>query len=185
MNMIASAWQLRASFIRWSLFLVPVIILLGVLSGQLSGSGADSAWFSALEMPAIYPPGWLFGVVWTVLYALMGFAMAVVASAKGARGRGAAALAFIVQLVLNLAWSPMFFAAHQITGALALIALLDLAVIVTIVLFWRIRRSASVLMLPYLAWVLFATLLTWEIRQANPDLDGQRDYSGAIDRYEF
>ena len=185
MNMIASAWQLRASFVRWSLFLVPLLILLGVLSSLLSGSGAQSAWFSALEMPSTYPPSWLFGVVWTVLYALMGFAMAVIAAAKGARGRGVATLAFVMQLVINLAWSPMFFGSHQITGALILIVLLDLAVIVTIVLFWRIRRLAALLMLPYLAWILFATLLTYQIRQANPHMDGQLDYSGAIDRYEF
>lgn len=185
MNMIASAWQLRASFIRWSLFLVPLIILLGALSSRLSGSGTDSAWFSALELPSIYPPGWLFGVVWPILYALMGFALAVIAAAKGARGRGVAVLAFVIQLVINLAWSPMFFGSHQITGALILILLLDLAVLVTIVLFWRIRRLAGLLMLPYLAWILFATLLTYQIRQANPHLDGQADYSGAIDRYEF
>ncbi len=185
MNMIASRWQLRTSFIRWSLLLVPLIILLGVVSGQLSGSGSDSAWFSALKMPATYPPGWLFGVVWTVLYALMGFALAIVASAKGARGRGAAVLAFIVQLVLNLAWSPMFFGYHQISGALFLIAVLDVAVIVTIALFWRIRRSAALLMLPYLAWILFATLLNWQILDANRGLDGKQDYSGAIGRYEF
>ncbi|MCB2047210.1 MAG: tryptophan-rich sensory protein [Novosphingobium sp.] len=185
MNMIASAWQLRASFIRWSLFLVPSIILLGVLSAQFSGSGVESAWFSALEMPAIYPPSWLFGVAWTVLYALMGFALAVIAAAKGARGRGAAVLMFVVQLVLNLAWSPMFFALHQITGALALIIVLDVAVLITIVLFWKVRRSAALLMLPYLAWILFATFLTWQIREANPHLDGQQDYSGAIERYEF
>ena len=99
----------------------------------------------------------------------MGFAMAVIAAAKGARGRGAATLAFVMQLMINLAWSPMFFGSHQITGALILIALLDLAVIVTIALFWRIRRSAALLMLPYLAWILFATLLTCQIRQANPE----------------
>lgn len=184
MNMIASPWQIRSSFIRWALVFVPVIILLGVLSGQLAGSGADSAWFSALEMPAIYPPGWLFGVVWTVLYALMGIALAIVMAAKGARGRGAAVLIFAVQLVLNLAWSPVFFAAHQITGAFILIVVLDLAVLATIALFWRVRRVAALLLLPYLAWALFATLLTWEIRQANPELDGKA-YSGAIERYEF
>jgi translocator protein len=183
MNMIASQWQLRASFVRWALFLVPVIILLGVLSGQLAGSGAGSAWFAALQMPAAYPPGWLFGVAWTILYALMGCALAVIAAAKGARGRGAAVLMFIVQLLLNLAWSPMFFAAHQLTGALVLIVVLDLAVVLTIVLFWRVRRSAALLLLPYLAWILFATYLIFEIRQANPDLDG-RDYPGTM-RYEF
>lgn len=183
--MIASAWQLRASFIRWSLFLVPLLVLLGTLSGTLSGSGADSAWFSALDMPATYPPSWLFGVVWTVLYVLMGFALAVIAAAKGARGRGPAVLAFVVQLALNLAWSPVFFGAHQITGALVLIVVLDLAVILTIALFWKVRRSAALLMLPYLAWILFATVLTYQIREANPHLDGQQDYSGAIERYEF
>ena len=185
MNMIASVWQLRASFIRWSLFLVPLIILLGVLSSQLSGAGPNSAWFSALEMPATYPPSWLFGVVWTVLYALMGFALATIAAAKGARGRGVAVLAFAIQLALNLAWSPMFFASHRITGALILLGLLDLAVIVTIALFWRIRRSAALLLMPYLDWILFATLLTWQILELNPEMDGAQDYSGAIDRYEF
>jgi benzodiazapine receptor len=184
MNVIASSWQLRASFIRWALFLVPAIVLLGVLSGQLSGSGTENPWFQELQMPAAYPPGWLFGVAWTILYALMGFALAIIAAAKGARGRGMAVLVFVVQLVINLAWSPMFFGAHQITGALILILVLDVAVILTIILFARVRRSAALLLLPYLAWILFATYLNFEIRQANPDLDGQ-DYSGAVQRYEF
>ena len=184
MNMIASPWQLRASFIRWSLFLVPLIILLGVLSGELAGSGAGSSWFQALKMPALYPPGRQFSMVWTILYTMMGFSLAIIAAAKGARGRGVAVLAFVVQLVLNLAWSPMFFAAKQISGALLLIVVLDLAAILTIWLFWRVRRSAALLLLPYLAWILFATWLTFEIRQANPLLDGH-DYPGTSQRYEF
>jgi translocator protein len=184
MNMIASPWQLRASFIRWALFLVPVIILLGVLSAEVSGSGSDSTWFRALKMPALYPPGWLFGVVWTILYAMMGFALAIIAAAKGARGRGVAVLAFVFQLTLNLAWSPMFFGAKQLSGALLLIVVLDLAVILTIWLFARVRRSAALLLLPYLAWILFATWLTFEIRQANPALDGH-DYPGTSQRFEF
>ncbi|RYZ61917.1 MAG: tryptophan-rich sensory protein, partial [Proteobacteria bacterium] len=112
---------LRASYIRWALFLVPAIVLLGVLSGQLAGSGADNPWFAALEKPALYPPGWTFGVVWTVLYALMGLALAMILAARGARGRGLATAVFVVQLVLNLAWSPLFFALHQLDGAFYLI----------------------------------------------------------------
>lgn len=184
MRMIASKGQLRGTFIRWSLLFVPAFVLLGALSGQFAGSGPDNPWFDALVKPSIYPPPAAFGIVWTILYALMGFALALVVSAYGATGRGVAAIAFAVQLVLNLAWSPLFFAAHQITGALVLLAVLDIAVVVTIVLFWRVRQAAALLLLPYLAWILFATWLNWEFLQANRHLDGQ-DYSGAATRFEI
>lgn len=184
MNVIASSGQLRASYIRWALLFVPAIILLGVLSAQIAGSGPDNPWFAALRKPEIYPPSWTFGVIWTILYALMGFAFALVVSARGARGRGAAVIAFVLQLVLNLAWSPVFFGEHQITWALILIAVLDFAVLLTILLFWRIRAMAALLLVPYLAWILFATWLTWEFRVANPSLDGQT-VSGAVQRFEF
>jgi len=183
-NMIASTWQLRATTIRWSLVLVPAIILLGVLSSRLSGAGIEDPWFAALEKPAIYPPPWIFGLVWTILYGLMGFSLALIFGARGARGRRAATLAFVIQLALNLAWSPLFFAAHQITQALVLIAVLDIAVLVTIVLFWKIRPMAGMLLLPYLAWVLFATLLTWEFREANAGY-ANLEVTGAVQRYEF
>ena len=184
MNMIASKGQLRGSFIRWSLLFVPLFILLGMLSANLSGSGPDNSWFASLARPEIYPPEAVFPLAWTLLYALMGFALALVASARGARGRGAAMLACFVQLALNLAWSPLFFGAHQITGALILVAVLDVAVIVTILQFWRVRPSAAMLMLPYIAWLAFATYLNWEIREANPGMDGRED-SGAAARIEF
>ncbi len=184
MNMIASSGQLRAGYIRWALLLVPGIILLGMLSGQFAGSGEGNPWFDALEKPAIYPPPALFGLVWTLLYGLMGFALALVLTARGAPGRGAAVIAFIVQLLLNLAWPPVFFAQHQITGALILIIALDLVVLLTFVLFWRVRKVAAFLLLPYLIWLGFATYLNWEFLKANPELDG-KEVSGAIQRYEF
>ena len=184
MNMIASSGQLRASYIRWALFLVPAIVLLGILSGQFADSGPGNPWFAALTKPSIYPPPAMFGIVWTVLYALMGFALAMVITARGARGRGAAVIAFVVQLALNLAWSPVFFAAHQLTWALVLLCAIDFAVIVTIVLFWRVRAFAAILLLPYLAWILFATYLNYEFRASNPALDGV-NVSGAVQRYEF
>ena len=184
MNVIASSGQLRAAFLRWALVLVPAILLLGLLSGRMAGSGPDSAWFSALVKPAAYPPPATFGIVWSILYVLMGVACAMVAAAKGAPGRGLALAVFAVQFVLNLAWSPVFFAAHMITGALILIVLIDIAVAATVVLFHRVRPVAAYLLLPYLLWVLFATYLNWAFLDANPALDGA-EVSGAVQRIEF
>jgi len=168
MTVLASRGQLRASFLRWALLIVPVVVFLGFLSGQFAGSGPGNPWFDALEKPAIYPPPGTFGIVWTVLYVLMGIAATMVLTARGAAGRGAALAAFVIQLILNLAWSPLFFGAHRIEAALWLLVALDVAVVLTIALFWRVRRAAALLLLPYLAWTLFATLLNWEFLRANP-----------------
>ena len=181
MSELASSAQLRGALLRWALFLVPGIILLGFLSGSVAGSGPGNPWFDALEKPAIYPSPGVFGVVWTLLYAMMGAAAAMIASARGARGRRTALIVFTVQLVLNLLWSPTFFGLHQITAALVVIVALDIAVIATMALFWRIRPLAAWLLLPYLLWIAFATVLTWEFRRANPDADG-RGVSGAVTR---
>jgi tryptophan-rich sensory protein len=184
MNRLASPGQLRASLLRWALVLVPAVLLLGFVSGQVAGSSADNPWFAVLEKPAIYPPPEAFGIVWSILYAMMGFAAAMIGSAWGARGRRLAAVAFVLQLALNLAWSPVFFAMHNITGALALLGAIDVAVLLTVILFWRIRRAAGLLLLPYLAWVLFATVLNWQFLVLNPDADGAQ-VSGAVQRIEL
>lgn len=184
MTQLASSRQLWAGYIRWALLFVPAIVLLGMISGQLSGSGSADPWFAALTKPALYPPPATFGIVWTVLYAMMGLALALIVSARGAAGRGPAVLVFAIQLILNLAWSPIFFGAHQISTALVLLVAIDLAVAVTVVLFWRVRPAAGALLLPYLAWVLFATYLNWAILDANRALDGQ-DVSGAMQRIEL
>jgi benzodiazapine receptor len=184
MSELASSSQLRFSFVRWALFLVPGVLLLGFVSGALAGSGPDNPWFASLVKPSLYPPPSAFGIVWSVLYVAMGLAAAMVFSARGARLRERAAIAFAVQLVLNLAWSPLFFGAHQITWALVLLIALDAAIVVTVWLFWRVRPLAGALMLPYLAWALFATVLNWEFSTANPGADGQ-DVSGAVTRIEL
>lgn len=179
MNMLASRGQLRASFIRWTLFAVPLCVLLGFLAGQL-GSPA-TAWFAGLEKPAIYPePKW-FGIVWTVLYVMIGLAVALVAAAWGARGRTAALWVFAGHFVLNLSWSYVFFGAQQITGALVLLGLIVLTLLAVIALFARVRRLAAVLLLPYLAWVCFASVLTYQFRELNPDADGGST-EGAVER---
>ena len=170
MNMLASRGQLRASFIRWALFTVPLIVLLGFLSGQ--SAGADSAWFAGLDKPASYPPPAAFGIVWTILYVIIGLAVAVVCAAWGARGRTLALVAFAIHFVFNLAWTPVFFGMQQIAGGLVVIALMALTLLAVVVLFWRVRRIAGLLMLPYLAWVLFALALNFQFLQLNPDADG-------------
>ena len=173
MTELASPQQLRAAFLRWSLVTVPVILLLGFLSGAVAGSAANNPWFATLAKPGLYPPPQAFGIVWSVLYVAMGLALATLLTANGARGRGLAIAAFVVQLVLNLAWSPVFFAMHRISAALGLLGALDVVLLVAVVLAARVRPLAALLLAPYLAWVLFATLLNWQILQANPGADGQ------------
>jgi benzodiazapine receptor len=184
MTALASRGQLRASVLRWALFTVPLVLLLGFLSGYASGSGADSVWFRSLALPSIFPPPMWFGIVWSVLYALMGFALALVCAAWGARGRGIAVAFFVLQLLVNLAWSPTFFAAHDIRAALVVIGALDVLVLVTIALFWRVRRTAALLLLPYLAWIAFATVLNWQFLELNLH-GGKETGSGAVERYEL
>ena len=171
MNEIASPGQLRLAYLRWALVAVPAIVLLGFLSGKLANSGYGNRWFAALTKPAIMPPAWLFPVAWTILYVLMGLALAVVLHARGAKGRGIAVGLFLVQLLLNLAWSPLFFRAHQVGDALFLLLGLCLLVALLVWLFARIRAAAGLLLIPYLAWLAFAAFLTYEIRQLNPDAE--------------
>ncbi|WP_420143605.1 TspO/MBR family protein [Sphingobium sp.] len=169
MNEIASPGQLRLAYLRWALVTVPAIVFLGFMSGRLANSGYGNRWFDALEKPAFMPPGAAFPVAWSILYVLMGLALAIVLHARGASGRGGAIALFLVQLLLNLLWSPLFFRAHQVDSALALILILTVLVAATIALFWRIRRLAGVLLLPYLAWLAFASFLNYEIGRLNPD----------------
>jgi tryptophan-rich sensory protein len=184
MNRLASPAQLRASFFRWALFLVPLVLLLGFLSAQVAGSSPDNAWFAALAKPASYPPPAAFPIAWTALYALMGVAFALVCSAWGARRRGWAIALFVVQLIINLAWSPVFFALHEMRIALGLLLALDVVVLLTTALFWRVRRLAGWLMVPYVLWILFATVLNWQFLELNPRADGA-NASNAVQRIEL
>lgn len=183
MSELASSGQLRAAFLRWALVLVPGVGLLGFLSGRIGGD-ATSPWFQSLAKPGIFPPPAAFGIVWPILFALIALALAVLVTARGARGRGAAIVAWVVQFALILGWSPLFFGAHQITAALWLLVAIDLAALVAVWLAWKVRPLAAVLMLPFLAWVLFAAALNYQFLALNPDADGQ-GVSGAANRVEI
>lgn len=143
-----------------------LILLLGLASGWLSGSGNRNPWFSALVKPGFMPPGWAFPVVWTTLYILMGVALAMVIGSK-APARNFAILLFAVQLALNLAWSPIFFAGHNIRLGLAVLILLDGVVIATIFAFARVGPWPALLLAPYLVWLAIATALNWSILRLN------------------
>jgi tryptophan-rich sensory protein len=171
MTAIASRAQLRMSYLRWALVTVPSVLLLGTLSGVASNSGSANGWFAALRKPAFMPSAWLFPAAWTILYIGLGLALALILHARGARGRPLALSLFFAQLALNLAWSPLFFAAHKISLAFWTIVAMTLLASSAAFLFYRIRRAAGLLMLPYLAWLLFAGVLNHAICTLNPDAE--------------
>jgi benzodiazapine receptor len=168
---IASKSQLRMSFLRYALFTVPGVLLLGTLSGTLAGAGNGNAWFAALRKPPMMPPGWMFGAAWTLLYILLGLSLAMVLHARGAKDRKRAVMLFAVQLVLNFAWSPVFFAFHQVQAALSIIAAMIVVDVAMVFVIWRIRMPAALLLYPYLGWLMFASVLNYQILTLNPNAD--------------
>lgn len=126
------------------------------------------SFYAQLSKPAWAPPAGVFGPVWTVLYALMGVAAWLVWRSPGPKR--AALTLFGAQLAANALWSWLFFAWHR--GALAAVEILVLLALIVamIVAFWRISRLAALLMLPYLLWVSFASVLTWAVWRSNPTL---------------
>lgn len=167
MNFIASKGQLRASFFRWALFCVPAVALLGFLGGQMGS--VDSLWFRGLAKPDIYPPGAVFGIAWSILYIMIGLAAALVASAWGARGRGLALGLFVVHFALNVCWHGVFFAGENIMGGLYLLAAIIVTLLPVMAAYWRVRKLAALLLIPYLAWLCFASFLNYQIHVLNPD----------------
>jgi tryptophan-rich sensory protein len=156
------------SWWKTALVCVVVIEILGGLSGWLSNSGYGNGWFDALQKPSFMPPGWAFGVVWPILYALMGIALAMILAEQPSSRRQAALTLFFIQLVLNFAWSPIFFAGHDITTAKIVIFVIAAVAAAAAGQFLRLRRAAGLLLVPYLAWLIFAATLNATIEQLNP-----------------
>lgn len=149
---------------RWLLLPWALLPLLAALGGA---AFPPDAWFAALAKPAWQPPNWLFGPVWTTLYLMMGVAAGLVWLRGPSPAVRAALIAFGVQLALNALWTPVFFGVHALGGALVVIVALWLAIAWTIARFWRVHRVAAALLLPYLAWVSFASVLNAAIWQLN------------------
>ena len=162
-----------------------LLIVAGAVAVNLVGAvgvpftATGSAWFAGLELPTYYPPSWAFGVVWPVLYALLGAAAALVflGGRDGEkRGDGPTRLTrdarialalFAVQLVVNVAWSPVFWGLERADLGLVVLGLLLPLVVATAVAFARVDSRAALMLVPYLAWVCFATALNYGIWALN------------------
>lgn len=136
--------------------------------GSLFTAPAIPAWYDGLVKPAFNPPGWVFGPIWTVLYLMMGIALfLIIRGGLSVRRIKVAAVVFAVQLFLNGLWSYIFFGLRSPGWALAEIAVLWISIAVCLVLFLRISRAAGILLVPYLGWVTFATVLNGAICTLN------------------
>ena len=161
----------RNDWWKTALFTVPAIVLAGSASGWLSGSGYGNPWFDQLVKPPFMPPGWVFGVAWTILYILIGLSLAMLLHAKGAEKRERALILFGLSLLLNFAWSPVFFGMHKVTIGLSLIAAMIVCTIGLIFALWKIRIGAALLLYPYLGWLMFASALNYKIMELNPEAE--------------
>jgi translocator protein len=132
--------------------------------GSIFTRSAIPTWYAMLAKPSFSPPNWLFAPVWTLLYVLMGVA-AFLVWRKGSENRQVriALIVFLVQLVLNTSWSVVFFGLQCPLCGLIVISILWVAILATVVLFYRVSHIASVLLWPYLLWVSFASVLNGSI----------------------
>ena len=160
----------------------PLKLIIAIVVSELAGiigsvftTPSIPGWYAGIVKPALNPPAWVFGPVWTTLFALMGIAAFLVwnspPSDKSTDGRGGLARRdvkialgiFIGQLVLNTLWSIIFFGLQSPGGALIEIVFLWLAILATIVAFYKISKPAAWLLAPYLLWVTFAAYLNYAI----------------------
>lgn len=137
--------------------------------GAIFTTPAIPTWYASLNKPPFNPPDWVFFPVWTTLYTLMGIA-AFLVWRKGLDQRPVrvALGLFGIQLILNLAWTIIFFGLHSLLGAVIAIAFLWIFILINIVTFWKISRPAGALLIPYILWVSFAGLLNVSVWMLNP-----------------
>ncbi|MCB0688059.1 MAG: tryptophan-rich sensory protein [Saprospiraceae bacterium] len=153
----------------WPKILIAVVtcLLIGYL-GSFATIVALEEWYPTLVKPSFNPPNSIFGPVWTILYILMGLAVALIWHSGWEKEKVKnAILVFIFQLVLNGFWSMIFFGMHSIGGALFIIVVLWILILLCIIRFYPINKFASFLMIPYLLWVSFATILNASIYYLN------------------
>lgn len=139
------------------------------LLGALVTSTGPGSWYETLVKPSFNPPSWLFGPVWTLLYILMGISLYLVIM-EGRKGRDVRIplLLFAIQLVLNTLWSFAFFALESPIAGLVVILSLWIFIVATMVAFFPVRKAATWLLVPYLLWVSFATVLNYSLYILNP-----------------
>lgn len=119
----------------------------------------NSVWFNSLAKPALNPPAKIFSPVWAVLYAMIFLSLFIFIRTSSVSSKTKGYIYFALQLLLNVIWSPVFFLMKNIGLALIIIILLDLFVLMTIRNFYRISKTAGMLLVPYFLWIIFATYL--------------------------
>ena len=149
------------NFKKWKPYFVSVAIALsvGILSGLLSISGMN-AYMQSVTKPALTPPGWVFSVVWTLLYILMGIGSARIWMHDESIQRGRGLNLYVVQLILNFFWSLIFFNAQAFAVAVIWLLLLLTAVVLMTIQFYKVDRKAAYLQIPYIIWLVFAAYLS-------------------------
>lgn len=145
-----------------------VICQLAGIIGTIFTYGSITTWYAELNKPSFNPPDWLFGPVWIMLYILMGISLFIVWK-EDLKNRDVktAFIIFMIQLFFNASWTFIFFGARSISGGLIIIILLWVLILITILKFMKISRIAGMLLLPYLLWVSFATVLNFYILKLN------------------
>ncbi len=116
-------------------------------------------WFDSLNKPFLSPPDWLFAPVWTILYILIAISFILFIKGGMTKEKRLPLAFFIIQMLLNFAWSPVFFRLESIGGALAIIIFMWLFILLTVIFFFKHSKLASILLVPYLVWVSFAFYL--------------------------
>jgi tryptophan-rich sensory protein len=141
-------------------FLISILLplSLGAIAGMFTSQSVPE-WYATLNRPSFNPPNWIFGPVWTTLYILMGISFFLIWKKEASKVRNRAILIFLLQLLLNFAWSFIFFYFNMIGLALVEIILLWISIVMMLVVFYKIKPLASYINIPYLLWVTFATVL--------------------------
>jgi tryptophan-rich sensory protein len=142
-------------------------LLLSFSAAAIGGFFVPGAWYGTLKKPSWNPPSWIFGPVWSVLYTTMAVAAWLVWKRGGFAGQRLALSLFLAQLLFNALWSPLFFGLRHPALAFVDIVLLWLALLGTVAAFWIARPVAGALLLPYLAWVTFASALNFALWRLN------------------
>lgn len=137
-------------------------VIVAEIIGGVANVSALASWYPTLKKPSLIPPGYVFGIVWGILYLLMGASLYLVWHKDTTKHKWAVR-AFYIQLALNVFWSIDFFALRSPLLGLIDILLMTTAIVWTIVLFYRHSKLAAYLLIPYLLWVLFATYLNWSV----------------------
>jgi len=149
----------------WIKLIISIVIcLLAGAIGALFTADSVGTWYLTLSKPSFNPPPWIFAPVWTALYVLMGIALYIVWKNKDS---GFAIPVFAVHLVLNPLWSFLFFGMKNIQFAFIEIIFLWVSILLCIILFYRISKPAAYLLVPYILWVSFATVLNYELMRLN------------------